>query len=120
MQRINDAYGLIRDHKSRENYIATAQMMQLEEEAYQNVPMFSIAPTYDWANRGDRKKLQRALLSQGASLGQKTSSCFDNAVVIPGKFRVFSQNISIELLVSLGQDIPPVSSKRSVVLNQMI
>ena len=123
MQKINDAYSLIKDEPSRQAYEAEQQVRMQQMNACVEIPVYVVDQVLHFENEDDKKKLWKDLLfKNGSSLRQKFAlfKPFEDCKVYPGKFRILSQNLFVDMQMSISGIPEPVKARREFIYNQTL
>lgn len=121
MQKINDAYSLVKDEPSRQAYEAEQQVRMQQMNSCVEVPVYVVDQAFHFEKEEDRKKLWKDLLfKNGSSLRQKFAlfKPFEDCKTYPGKFRVLSQNLFVDMQLTISGIAEPVKARREFIYNQ--
>lgn len=121
MQKINDAYSLVKDEPSRQAYEAEQQVRMQQMNSCVEVPVYAVDQAFHFEKEDDKKKLWKDLLfKNSASLRQKFAlfKPFEDCKVYPGKFRVLSQNLFVDMQLHISGISEPVKARREFIYNQ--
>ena len=87
------------------------------------IPVYVVDQMFYFEKEEDKKKLWKELLfKNSASLRQKFAlfKPFEDCKVYPGKFRVLSQNLFVDMQINISGIAEPVKARREFVYNQLL